>query len=573
MKAKLIRMFFMIMTVTLIVGTLIACSNTKETTTNNNDTPTENNDDATKEDSKKGGSITIAHASEPGNLNPLIWATATDVLVTRMVFDTIVVPDEELNLEGSLAKEWDLSDDGKTYTFYLHENVKWHDGQPFTAKDVEFTFTSLAHPEYDMGANWRVNEIVGADSYRNGEADSIEGINVINDYTISFTTKEPFAPFLSSLYIGILPKHILGDVSPGDWAKHEFNRAPVGTGPFQFEKWETGQYMQFKANEEYFAGAPYLDRIITRFGDQNTMLAAFIGKEIDIAPVPITELSSVENVPHANLALANQLSVFYVGFNSRNKHFNDVKVRHAIAHAINKGAINSTILNDLGHEADSVFPSKHWSYNPNLPQYNYNPSKAEELLEEAGYKKNARGIYEKDGNELTFYLETPTGTVERERTAVLLQQDLSAVGINMEIRSLDFATLVTKLLPKTQDGRQREVTEDDYDAYILGYGVTADPDEYRTYFGSAYMPPNGYNFVGYSNPEVDKLLEDQKEEVDFDKRQQLIWKTAEILAEDLIWIPLYEQPNTFVANDKVGGFEPDFRGPTFNARKWYVKEN
>ncbi|TCJ02467.1 hypothetical protein [Cytobacillus praedii] len=145
------------------------------------------------------------------------------------------------------------------------------------------------------------------------------------------------------------------------------------------------------------------------------------------------------------------------------------------------------------------------------------------------------------------------------------------LGVKMEIRSLDFPTLVTKLLPTTDDGKQREVTKEDYDAYILGFGIEADPDEYRSYFGSAYMPPNGYNFVGYSNPKVDELLEAQTKEIDLEKRQQLIWQVGEKLAEDEIWIPLYEQVSPFVVNNRVVGFEPDFRGATFNAKDWSVK--
>lgn len=521
---------------------------------------------------KAGGSVTIAFNSEPGNLNPMIYATTSDTNVTHMVFDSLVIPDEELKMVGSLAESWEVSEDNKTYTFKLNEGIKWHDGEPFTAEDVEFTFTALAHPDYDGGAYWRSEPIEGAEAYKNGEADSISGIEVVDENTIKFTTKETFAPFISGLFVGILPKHILGDVNPGEWAKHESNRAPIGTGPFKFEEWTTGQFIELSKNEDYFKGSPNLDKILVRFGDANTMLASFISKDVDISTVPVAETPSVASLDYADIVTQNQLSVYYVGFNSKADHFGDVKVRQALAHAVDKENIAKSILGEYGNVSDDIFPSSHWSHNPDLPVYDYDPAKAESLLEEAGYEKNSKGIYEKDGKPLTFTFEVPTGTKEREQSAVLLKQMWEKVGVVAEIRSLDFPTLVTKLLPQDENGGQREVTAEDYSAYILGFGIEADPDEYRSYFGSSYQPPNGYNFVGYSDPEVDELLEKQSQELDFDKRQQYIWEASKILAEDEIWIPLYEQNSPHVANKRVQGFAPDFRGATFNAKDWSVND-
>lgn len=521
---------------------------------------------------KEGGSLTIASESEPGNLNPHIWPTSSDTFVTHMIFDSLVIPDKELKMVGSLAEKWDVSEDGKTYTFHLQKNVKWHDGTPFTAKDVAFTFASLAKPEYDAGGYWRVSPVVGAEEVHAGKAQEVSGIKVVDDNTISFTTTDKFAPFISGLFIGIVPEHLLKDVSPKEWAKDAFNRNPVGTGPFQFVKWESGQYIELKANKEYFKGTPKLDKIVARFGDTNTMLAAFINKEVDLAPVPIAEIPSVQSLDYADLKLSNDLSMYYVGFNALNQHFQDKKVRQALAHAVDKQSIVGSILGEYGKVSFDVFPSNHWSHNPDVPQYAYDPAKAEALLQEAGYAKNGKGFYEKDGKELTFTLEVPTGKTEREKTAALLKQNFEKIGVKMELRALDFPTLVTKLLPKNADGTQRKVTADDYHAYILGFGVEADPDEYRSYFGSKYMPPNGYNFVSYSDPKVDQLLEQQVAEVDLEKRKNIIWEVGKKLAEDEIWIPLYEQQSPYVANKRLGGFDPDFRGPTFNAKDWSVSQ-
>ncbi|UII57541.1 ABC transporter substrate-binding protein [Cytobacillus spongiae] len=549
----------------LIFTLLVGCSSEGTSTP-------DNNGDQEPGTVVEGGTVTIASTSEPGNLNPVIWATTSDTTVTHMIFDSLVIPDEELKMVGSLAEDWEISEDGKTYTFKLKENVKWHDGESFTAEDVKFTFTALAHPTYDAGAYWRVEPVVGAEEYKAGKADTVAGIEVVDETTIKFTTKEAFAPFLSGLFIGVLPEHVLGEVDPGEWEKHDSNRNPVGTGPFKFEKWETGQYIELSSNKEYFGGSPNLDKILVRFGDANSMIASVLSKDVDISAVPIAEVPSVQTLDYASLVTQNQLSVYYVGFNARNDHFKDVKVRQALAHAVDKESIVQSILGEYGNAADDIFPSSHWSHSPNLPIYDFDASKTESLLEEAGYSKNKDGIFEKNGKELSFMMEVPTGTKEREKSAVLLKQMWEKVGVKVELRSLDFPTLVTKLLPKTDDGKQREVTKDDYDAYILGFGIEADPDEYRSYFGSSYMPPNGYNFVGYSDPKVDLLLEDQAREIDLDKRQELIWAVGDKLAEDEIWIPLYEQNTPFVVNNRVDGFNPDFRGVTFKAKEWSVKE-
>ncbi|WP_407270125.1 ABC transporter substrate-binding protein [Radiobacillus sp. PE A8.2] len=559
----------------LIFALLIGCSDDsgqQSEEPDNTDTPTEDTEGENDAEVSSGGSVTVASNSEPANLNPVVWATTSDTVVTHMIYDSLVIPDEELKMVGSLAKDWDLSEDGKTYTFHLNEGITWHDGEPFTAEDVAFTFTSIADPSYDAGAYWRVEPVVGAAEYHAGEADSVEGIEVIDQNTISFTTKEAYAPFISGLFIGVLPKHILGDVPPGEWEKHDSNRNPIGTGPFEFVEWKTGQYIEVAKNEDYFKEPAKLDSIFVRFGDANSMLASFMSKEIDITAVPVSEVQSVSSLDYSELITQSTLSVYYVGFNARNEHFGDKLVRQALAHAVDKNAIVASILGEYGTISDDVFPSKHWSHNPDLPTYEFDTATAESLLEEAGYAKNGDGIYEKDGQEISFTLEVPTGNKEREKTATLLKQMWEEVGVKVELQTQDFATLVTKLLPQTDDGKQREVTADDFAAYILGFGVEADPDEYRSYFGSSYMPPNGYNFVGYSDPDVDEMLEAQTLEVDLDARQQLIWDVGQKLAEDEIWIPLYEQDNPFVFNKRVAGFEPDFRGITFTAENWSVTE-
>ncbi|NNF98522.1 MAG: hypothetical protein HKM93_04030 [Desulfobacteraceae bacterium] len=519
------------------------------------------------------GTIIIAQAEDPGNLIPVIWRTEYDQNIEDMLYNSLVVPDKELKMVGQLAKSWDISADGRTYTFHLHKNVKWHDGAPFTARDVAFTFKSMAHPKYDMGATGRVKPIVGFADYREGKSDDFKGIKVVDDYTVQFTTDEVYAPFLASLSMGIIPEHLLKDKDPSEWAKLPLNRAPIGTGPFKFVQWKTGQYIEVAANKDYFRGAPKVDRIITRFGDVNTMLAAFISKEVDITLAPISEVASVKHVPHASIKLAAELNFYYVGLNMRNEHFKNQIVRHALAYAINKEEIVSSIIGEYGGVAHDVFPNAHWSHNPNVTKFNYNLEKAQQLLTEAGYTKNAAGKFEKDGKPLSFVFSVPIGKKEREKTAVLLKQYWDALGVDCEIRMLDFPTLISKLVPKDKAGKQRPVTADDFEAFILGYGVETDPGvDYMSYYHSKTMPPNGYNFCGFVDPKLDKLFDDQFKMTDFNQRKAAFWKIGKRLSDAQVWIPIYSQNKPYVANKRVSGFNPDFRGVTFNCEEWGLKE-
>ncbi|MEO3945867.1 peptide-binding protein [Gorillibacterium sp. CAU 1737] len=554
--------------------TLTACSTNSSSSSPSPSAaaPTASTGATTTPAARNGGTVTVAQASEPGNLNPLIYATTSDTNVTHMIFDSLVKPDESLQMVGGLAKSWEVSDDGLTYTFHLQEGVKWHDGQPFSAKDVAFTFTAMADSRYDGGAYSRVQPVAGAEDFHDGKADSVSGIKVADDNTITFTLAKPNASFLANLFIGILPEHVLKDVSPADWAKDASNRSPIGTGPFKFVKWETGQYIEVAANPDYFGGAPKLDKVVTRFGDANTMLAAFMNKEIDIVPIAGDQVENVKTLDFADVKAANDLSVYYVGFNLLNPFFSDLKVRQALAYGTDKTLIVSSVIGEYGEVSDDLFPNAHWSHNPDVTKYPYDKEKAKQLLEEAGFKLNSKGFYEKDGKELKFSLNVPTGKPEREKTSVLLKQQWAEIGVNVEIISLDFSTLVTKLLPAGSDGKKRAVTASDYDAYILGFGVEADPDEYRSYFGSKFMPPNGYNFVSYSNPKIDELFDKELAETDPQKRTATFHEIGKTLSDDVPWIPIYGQKTVFAAGKKVQGFNPDFRGVSFNAKDWSLSE-
>ncbi len=518
-----------------------------------------------------GGTATIAQNSEPGNLNPLIFPTTYDTNIEELVFNTLVEPTADLSYQADLAESWAFSEDKKTITLKLRQGVSWHDGTPLTANDVAFTLTAIADPKYNGGAYSQVEVLLGAGAYHDGSADSVSGIEVIDDHTVALTTTEVYAPILATLAgIMILPEHIYGQVPVENWQTDETNRNPLGSGPFKFKEYRSGELIELEANPEYFAGRPCLDRLIVRFGDANTMLAALVNGEVDAAPVPIPSVESVASNPNLTLTTVEQLGFDYVGTNLRNPVLADQAVRTAMAYAINREAIVNGLMSGYGSVVDTIFPKSHWAYPENVEPIPYDPELAEQTLEDAGWTMNG-DVRSKDGQDLRFRLFYTTGNPVRERGAALIQANLRQIGIQVELQSMDFPTLVTFLLPDDDGGTPRAVEAGDFDLFILGFGIERDPSEYLSYFTSEGQPPNGYNFTGYTDPAGGDLLVRGQETVDAEARTALYNEFGLLMREQLPWIPLTQAQALYGSQTRLHNFAPDIRGVNVNVTTWWVE--
>lgn len=519
---------------------------------------------------ESGSSIIIGQSSEVANLNPMIQPRTPDSNVQCLIFDYLVIPDENLNYVGDLAESWDISDDGTVYTFYLQEGVKWHDGEDFNADDVVFTLTALASPEYTGGNEGRVMSIVGASEYQAGTADSVEGIKKIDDYTVEITLASPNAAFLSNMYVAMLPEHILGEESPADWGNDDFNRAPIGTGKYKFVEWEAGQYISLERNDEYFGTMPSIENVVVQFGADTTLVAALLNGEIDVLyNLPATEIENVEAVDGVGVYNYEMMSVYYIGLNQLDPDLSDLRVRQALAYALDKQTIVDTVYGETATVANDIFPDNHWSHNPDVTVYEYNPEKAMALLEEAGYTMNdSTGFYEKDGETLHLTYDMSTSTDGRQ-VAALIQQYWKAIGVEMEVIEQDFATLAySKLLP---NNATEETTAESFQCYTLGFGVEADPEEYNAYLSTS-TGAGSWNFIHYSNPQVDELFQQQLLETDPDARADCFHQIAQIISDDVPWIPLYNKATSTGLSDRVQNFTADFRGINFQIEKWTLAE-
>lgn len=517
-----------------------------------------------------GGTATIAQWSEPGNLNPLIFPTTYDTNIQELVFARLIRPLEDLSFEPDMAESWTVSDDARTLTFTLREGLTFHDGEPVTADDVAFTFTSMADPAYDGGRFAEISILEGAQAYRDGEADGVAGIEVIDERTISFTTVEPFAPFLPVIGgVYILPEHVYGEVAIDRWQEHATNREPLGSGPFVFDEYRAGEFVSVRAFEAYWEGRPCLDRLIVRFGDQNTLLAALLNGEIDAAPVPIDGASSVDDDAELDLLVVETLTFQYIGTNLRGPVLSDLAVRRAIAHGVNRQAMVNGLLQGYGTTLNTIFPTNHWSYPDDVEGIAYDPEAAAAILEEAGWELDG-DVRVKDGERLELRLFVPTGNQVRERTAPLIQANLRQIGIDVEIRTMDFATLVTYLLPRDDQGDPRPVVADDFDLFLLGFGIERDPNEYLSYLIESDMPPNGYNFIGVDDDPVEELMRQGRVTLDQDEREEIYREVGRLMRASLAWVPLYQAQDLYGVAERLDGFGPDVRGVNVNVAGWSV---
>lgn len=507
------------------------------------------NTDAVGEDAKpvSGGTIVVASIGDAKRLNPIIANDSASGDINGQVFNGLIKYDKDLLFEGDLAESWDVSDDGLVITFHLRPNVYWHDGVPFTAEDVLFTYQKLLDPN--------VATPYGADYERVAKAE------VLDPLTFRVTYKEPFAPALESWGMGIIPKHLLDgkDINTDD-----FNRHPVGTGPYKFKEWLTGQKIVLLANDDYFKGRPNIDEYIYRIiPDPATIFLELKSRGVDSMGLTPLQYQRQTQTPFFEKNFrkfrypANGYT--YLGYNLRDPKFSDKKVRHALAYAINKADIIKGVRLGLGSVATGPYPPHYWAYNPDVRKFPYDPEKAESLLAAAGWiDRDNDGILDRDGAPFQFTIITNQGNDERKQAAEIIQQNLKKVGIVVKIKIVEWQAFINQFVDKRK-----------FEAIILGWSIGIDPDNYIMWH-SSQTGPNEYNFVSYSNPEVDRLLVLGRKTFDQRKRQDIYRKVHAILAEDQPYCFLFVPDALPIVNTKFHGIRQTKAGIWYNFEDWWV---
>lgn len=451
--------------------------------------------------------------SSPTNLDPRVGLDAQSEDIDGLLFDNLLSRDEHLNVKPELAERWEIPDP-RTYIFHLRPGVKFCNGAALSARDVKWSFDSV------LGGQLHTPK---SSSYK-----LIDHIDAPDERTVIFHLKEPWAGLLWNLAGG----EGMGIVPYG--SMEEVTRNPIGSGPFCFVAAEQDRYVEIKRNDNYWGDKTKLERVHFMVVPDATTRALELRKgsadlALELAPDTVVAL---RREPHLQVLTGPGTRVQYMAFNLRDPILKDVRVRRAIAYALNTGPIIHFIWRDFARPAASVLPPESWAYNGEVQHYPHDPAKARELLDQAGYQET---------NGIRFHLQMKTSTEETSRAiAAVFQQQLREVGIALDLRSYEAATFLS------------DVTHGEFQVYSLRWvGGNEDPEIFEYAFDSAKIIPNGANRQYYSNPRVDALIAQARAELDQNARKRDYAELQKILAEDLPYVDLWYLNNVMVASKRV----------------------
>ncbi|MBF0492411.1 MAG: peptide-binding protein [Deltaproteobacteria bacterium] len=481
----------------------------------------------------KDPNILVVHmAADPTNLNLLISNDFASSMVNGYIYESLIARDNEtLEWIPRLASAWEVSKDGMQYTFHLKEGIQWHDGLPLTVEDILYSFKKIQEPN---------PETLHLSNYYK----DISKLEKLDKNTVRFTYAKPY--FKALEFCGglpIIPQHIYDDGQ--DFNTHSANRKPIGTGPFQFERWDAGKQIVLKRNEDYWDKSrfPQIKGIVFKvITDDAVALMALKKDLIDLMNVSPIQWMKQTNSPDFNARFVKHHYdapvYYYVGWNLRRPQFNDKKVRQALTMLSNRQAIVDKLIYGLAKVISGPFFFQSDSYNKKVEPLPYDPEAAAKLLDEAGWTDHdGDGIRDKDGVKLEFQLLVRTGNRTHEYVASILKEDFTKAGIKMEIIPMERSILF-----------HRAQTWD-FDAVIMGWSSSFDDDPYQVWHSSQIeneQHQKGSNFVGYKNEEVDEILEKARSTFDKEKRSALYQRFHEIVAEDQPYTFLYANPTLLV---------------------------
>jgi len=492
------------------------------------------------------GTLRWADGEEPDNLNPLI---STETLVSDLSaftmgyffhFDARGEPVPDLCLEVPTQQNGDISRDGRTIRFKLRRGVVWSDGVPFTSKDVAFTVRAIQNPRNNVPTR------VGWDL--------IDRVETPDAYTVVFHLRRPFAPFMDRYFtpIGnpaILPEHLLAKYPElNDVA---YNELPVGLGPFVYTAWRRGNEVEMTANHRYWRGTPKLDRVVFKIiPDANTVSTQLRTHELDLdVRVPSNEVPEIRHLPDTRTISVVSNSFRHLDFNLSRPALRDLRVRQAIAHAIDRAAIWEKVYHRVGIVSNSPFPRTSWAYAADLPSYDYDLDTAGRLLDEAGWGMGSDGLRHKDGKPLRLEVVGNTGNPLLDSTVLIIESSLKKLGI-----ALDYRRYPTPLLFGSY-AAGGIVATGKYDLTIYAWSLQPDPD-LANLLECRSIPPYGQNYVRYCNPAFDRLQEDADTHYDRARRRRDLVEAQRILAHDVPWIVISNIEEVFSANPDLKNFRP-----------------
>lgn len=499
-------------------------------------------DAGTEERGEYGGKYRVPLESEPISLDPARFSDIYAMNVAANLFDGLVEFDANLNVVPSIAKIWKISKDHRIYTFRLRNDVKFHNGREVTADDFVYSFTRILDPETKSPAASMFQNISGAKAFHEGKSKTVSGLSAKDRYTLTIELEEPFTPFLSILAM------IHAKVVPREAIRPEFNKHPIGTGPFRFRSWQPGQEIVLEANRDYFDGRPFLDTLHFPIYPNiawEKVFADFEKGRLEQSFIPSGKYDEI--MPKSNPAAANIISkpglnVVYIGMNMTVEPFEDRKVRQAVIYAVDREKITTEITKRGSVPARGILPPGIAGYNPHLEAYPYDPQKARELLAAAGYPEG-RGL-----SPIEIWTVSKADSVKSELEAY--RKYLADVGIR----------LVIKVAENWKEFVQRINEKQAPMFYAAWYADFPDADNFLYVL---FHSGSKTNRMGYRNPEVDRLLDQARGELDYMRRVEQYREIEKIVMQDAPLISQHVNSFNYVFQPWVKGVKMSHLGAIY----------
>ncbi len=509
--------------------------------------------------SEPTGVVILGLSQEPVAFHPLMPGVEVDEIVWTNVFNTLWVAQPDGTLTSDLALEvpsvenGGIAEDGLLWTVRLRDDVKWHDGKPFTAEDVKFSL-----------------ELINADGFRSRTRvghDLITEVTVNNPHEISWRMSKAFSPYLALMAnTQIVPKHLLeGATDPN---VTPFNNAPVGTGPFKWESRTPGDNITLIANEDYHGDGPYMSKAVLKYvPDLTALYAQFRTGQVDaviISGIPQNFYEEAKNLPNQTVFISPSGNIESVMPNLEHPAMRDKAVRKALYHAMDKQAIIDALYYGVPKGTESFMPRESWAFNADLPPHVYDPELANKILDEAGWVRGDNNMRSKDGVPLEFTISTTTGHEIREQVQQLLMQDWEKIGVALKISNMPAAVIWGDFYVRSQ-----------FETLLVGtaFRTGMDPDP-AARFASDAIPlkgGSGGNYMQWQNEEADKLMKAAQTSFDPEERKVLYHRLQEITREELPILPLFQYAPIEGIKNGLKGFNPNInaRQNAWNMRQWY----
>ncbi len=494
-----------------------------------------------------GDTFIEASIGDASTLLPVLASDSASSDINGLLYNGLVRYDKNLLPEGELAESWEISADNLTITFHLRKGVKWHDGAPFTSADVKFNYELYVDPKTPTAY---------AESFK-----QVTRVETPDPYTFVAHYEKPYAPALISWGMSVHPKHLLAGQ---EVTKSPLARKPIGTGPYKLADWQAGEKIVLEANPDYFEGQPYIKRVVYRIiPDISTQFLELQTGSLDFMGLAPLQFDRQTDTP-AFRRLYNKFRYLnfgytYLGYNLNRPLFQDKKVRQALAYAINKEEIIEGVLLGYGAVATGPYKPGTWVYNADVPRYDYNPEKARELFQAAGWTdSDGDGVLDKDGRKFAFTIVTNQGNDLRSKTGEIIQRRFKDVGVEVKLRVIEWATFLKEF-----------INPGNFDATILGWTGGPEPDQFNIWHSSK-IGPRQLNFIGFKNAEVDQLLEEGRRVSPPQQRKAYYDRFQEILAEEQPYTFLYIPEALPAVSKRFRRVEPAPAGIRYNFTQWFV---